>query len=228
MDLLADRFRVLAADLYGCGRSPAWPGERKMGLDDQLELLAPVFERAGERFHLVGHSYGGAIALKAALKYGARVRSLALYEPVLFALLLRDSPKSDAAREITRVRDEMIAAEPAVAAERFIDYWMGAGAWATTPEARRPMLVHAVQSVKAEWHSAFHEPTPLAAFGAVSSPTLLITGAASTAAARAVAKLLCTSLPGVRVEELAGAGHMAPVTEPGRVNPLIERFLLQA
>ena len=117
-------------------------------LDDQLELLAPMFERAGERFHLVAHSYGGAIALKAALKYGGRVRSMALYEPVLFALLLRAAPHSDAAREIIRVRDEMMAAEPAAAAERFIDYWMGAGAWAATPEARRPALVQAVQSVR--------------------------------------------------------------------------------
>ena len=58
-------------------------------------------------------------------------------------------------------------------------------------------------------------------------PTLLLTGAASTAAARGVARLLAGVLPRVRVEELEGAGHMAPVTHPGRVNPLIERFLLQ-
>jgi pimeloyl-ACP methyl ester carboxylesterase len=228
MDLLAGRFRVIAADLYGCGRSPAWPGERAMWIDDQLELLAPVFGRAGERFHLVGHSYGGAIALKAALKYGSRVRSLALYEPVLFALLLREAPGSAAAREILAVSDDMMRLAPAESAERFIDYWMGAGAWASMPEARRPMLVQAVQSVRAEWHSAFNEPTPLAAFGAIEAPVLLMSGTASTPAARAVSRLLAAALPGATVEALPGASHMAPVTEPQRVNPLIERFLLQA
>jgi pimeloyl-ACP methyl ester carboxylesterase len=224
MDRLAGRFRVIAADLYGCGRSPAWPGEREMWLDDQIELLAPVFERAGE-FHLVGHSYGGAIALKSSLKLGVRVRSLVLYEPVLFALL---SPESDAAREIARVRDEMMAAAPAAAAERFIDYWMGAGTWSATPAERRPMLVAAVQSVRAEWHSAFHEPTPLEALPSIDTPTLLMTGTASTAAARAVARLLARTLPRLQVEELPGAGDMAPLTDPERVNALIERFLLQA
>jgi pimeloyl-ACP methyl ester carboxylesterase len=227
MDLLADRFRVIAADLYGSGRSPAWPDDRPMWLDDQLALLEPVFERAGERFHLVGHSYGGAIALKAALKYGSHVRSLALYEPVLFALLLRSAPESEAAREIAAVRDDTMALAPAAAAERFIDYWMGAGTWAATPVARRPVLLQSVQSVRPEWHSAFHEPTPLEAFGAITAPVLLMTGTASTAAARAVTALLVNKLSSIQVEELAGAGHMAPVTDPARVNPLIERFLLQ-
>jgi pimeloyl-ACP methyl ester carboxylesterase len=199
-----------------------------MWLDDQIALLEPLFERAGERFDLVGHSYGGAIALKAALKYGARVRSLVLYEPVLFALLIRAAPESDAAREILAVRDDVLALEPARAAERFIDYWMGRGSWAATPEARRPALLQAMNAVRPEWHSAFHEPTRLEAFGAIAAPALLMSGTASTAAARALAELLRTALPNLRFEKMGGAGHMAPVTDPARVNRLIERFLLQA
>jgi pimeloyl-ACP methyl ester carboxylesterase len=225
MDLLAGRFRVIAADLYGSGRSPAWPDERPMALDDQLALLAPVFERAGERFHLVGHSYGGAVALKAALKHGARMRSLVLYEPVLFALLMQAAPESDAAREIVAVRDDTLKLPPAAAAERFVDYWMGRGTWAATPEARRPALAQAMKAVRPEWHSAFHEPAPLEAFGAIEAPVLLMTGTASTAAARAVAGLLARTLPRLTLEEIVGAGHMAPVTAPARINPLIERFL---
>ena len=68
MDRLAGRFHTLAADLYGSGRSPAWPGERPLWLADEVALLEPVFEAAGPRFHLVGHSYGGAVALRAALR----------------------------------------------------------------------------------------------------------------------------------------------------------------
>lgn len=232
MDALADRFHVIAPDLYGCGKSPQWPEARPMWLDDQVELLAPVLERAGERFHLVGHSYGGAVALKAALRYGARVRSLVLYEPVLFAVLLRSAPDSPAAREIVSVRDDALGliekGDVEGAARRFIDYWMGEGAWAATPEARRPVIAASMRAVKPEWHSAFHEPTPLEALRAIEAPTLLLTGTASTAAARGVARLVASVLPRVEVQELAGAGHMAPVSEPQRVNPLIERFLLQA
>jgi pimeloyl-ACP methyl ester carboxylesterase len=52
-----------------------------------------------------------------------------------------------------------------------------------------------------------------------------MTGTASTAAARAVARLVGGVLPRVQVEELEGLSHMAPVTRPGEVNARIERFL---
>ena len=225
MEQLADRYHVIAPDLYGCGKSPAWPGERPLWIDDQIALLASAFERAGERFHLVGHSYGGAIALKAALRFTPKLKSVVLYEPVLFSVLLSNAPQSEAAREIVAVRDDVVSGESEAAAERFIDYWMGRGTWASAPEARRATLVDAVAAQKPEWHSAFNEPTPLEAFAALDVPTLLMTGTASTAAARGVARLLAGVLPRVRVEEIEGLGHMAPVTHPGEINARIERFL---
>src|SRR5512138_1893739 len=68
MEELAPRWHVIAADLYGAGKSPAPPagGAR---LKDEVVLLGPVLERAGERFSLVGHSYGGAVALIAATMF---------------------------------------------------------------------------------------------------------------------------------------------------------------
>ena len=225
MERLAERFHVIAADLYGCGKSPAWPEERPMRIDDQIALLAAVFERAGERFHLVGHSYGGAIALKAALALKQRLASLVLYEPVLFSVLLRDAPESAAAREIAAVRDDTMRLTAEAGAERFINYWMGEGAWTATPESRQAALVSAVRAMRPEWNSAFSEPTALEALRAIDVPTLLLTGTASTAAARAVARLVAGVLPRVRVEEIEGVGHMAPVTHPQRVNPLIEQWL---
>ncbi len=87
MDQLAPRHRVLAADSYGAGRSPAWPSGRTLTLDDEVALLEPVFAQAGGSIALVGHSYGGAVALVAALRQRARVRQLVLYEPTLFSLV---------------------------------------------------------------------------------------------------------------------------------------------
>src|SRR5262245_5999765 len=43
MDRLAGRFRTLAADLYGAGQSPAWPGDRPLWLADEVALLTPIF-----------------------------------------------------------------------------------------------------------------------------------------------------------------------------------------
>jgi pimeloyl-ACP methyl ester carboxylesterase len=228
-DRLADRFRLLAVDLYGSGKTVAWPQDQPMLLDDEIALLQSVFRAAGDRFHLIGHSYGGAIALKAALTHQDRLISLVLYEPVLFSVLMANAPQSDAAREIVAVRDDTIRlveeGDLNGSAERFIDYWTGDGAWAAIPEPRRPAIAEAVRAVKPEWHALFHEPTPLGAFAEINVPTLLLTGTRSKASALAVARLLARVLPQVRVQEIEGAGHMAPVTHPALVNPLIERFL---
>ena len=229
MERMADRFRVIAVDLYGSGRTAAWPGDRPLSLDDEVALLSPVFEAAGDRFHLVGHSLGGAIALKAALADQARLISLAIYEPVLFGLLLAEAPESAESREILAVRDDTVRlvdeGDLEAAAERFLDYWMGEGAWAATSEQRRPVLAGAMRAVKQEWHALFDEPAGLTAFAAIEVPALLLTGSASRAPARAIARLLADALANVRVEEIEGVGHMAPLTAPDTVNGLIERFL---
>src|SRR5512134_3186651 len=74
MDLLAPTHRVLAPDCYGSGRSVDWPSDRVISLTDEVEFLAPVFARAGDSFSLVGHSYGAAVGLMAALTHRDRVR----------------------------------------------------------------------------------------------------------------------------------------------------------
>jgi pimeloyl-ACP methyl ester carboxylesterase len=229
MDQLADRFRTLAVDLYGSGKSPAWPGLRPLALADEVALLAPALTEAGDQFHLVGHSYGGAVALKAALANPGRIRSLVVFEPVLFSLLFAEDASQPAAREIAAVREETVAAvdrgDPSASGARFVDYWMGAGTWAGMPEPRRQAVATVMGSVSAEWDAAFGEPTPLVAFSALEVPVLYLTGSDSPASSLEVARLLTKALPRVTAVEIDGVGHMGPVTHPALVNTLIERHL---
>lgn len=78
MEYLAPRYHVLAADLYGAGKSPAWAEERPLTLRDELTLLEPVFARARGPVTIVAHSYGAAVALIAALEHPERVHALAV------------------------------------------------------------------------------------------------------------------------------------------------------
>jgi pimeloyl-ACP methyl ester carboxylesterase len=73
-------FHVLAVDGPGFGRSPALPAERYR-LDSLVELLYElVEERNLERPVLMGHSWGGAIAVSYAGTYPADVRALVLLD----------------------------------------------------------------------------------------------------------------------------------------------------
>jgi pimeloyl-ACP methyl ester carboxylesterase len=229
MDLLAPRFHVLAPDSYGSGKSPEWPSDRVISLRDEVALIEPVLARAGSPLALVGHSYGAAIALMAALSGPDRVRAMALYEPTLFALL---DAEASPPNETEGIRKTVAAASIAldagntdVAAETFIDYWMGAGSWERMTEQRRSPIAASVRNVRRWAHALLTEPTPLAAFRALQIPVLYMMGKSSTPAALGVARLLANALPRVEIVEFDGLGHMGPITDPDRVNDVIARFL---
>lgn len=229
MERLAPKFRVLAPDSYGAGKSPAWPADRRVSLHDEAALLEPVFVRAGEPFALVAHSYGAAVALIAALERPRRVRALALYEPTLFSVLDAEKPAPNDADGIRAAVARSVAAlaagDPGAAAGHFIDYWMGDGAWASTPEARRGPIAASIVNVPGWAHALIGEPTPLSAFAGLDVPVLYLVGKLSPASSRGVARLLTRTLPRLQVRELAGLGHMGPVTHPEVVNEMIAGFL---
>jgi pimeloyl-ACP methyl ester carboxylesterase len=152
MDLLAPKLRAFAPDSYGSGKSPERPSHRVIHLRDEVALIEPVLARAGSPLALVGHSYGAAVALIAALANPGRVRAMALYEPTLFALLDGETPAPNEAEGIRSAVTDAGAALDAgnqdAAAERFIDYWMGTGTWKQTPEPRKPPIVASVTNVR--------------------------------------------------------------------------------
>lgn len=229
MDRLAPDFHVLAPDGYDAGKGPAWPAGQAMRLDDEVALLAPVLERASSPLALVGHSYGAAVALIAALRHPGRVRALAVYEPTLFSLLEQESP---APNEADGIRHAVAAAAEALdrddmdsAAGHFIDYWMGPGSWAATPTPRKPAVAESVRQVRRWGDTLFNDATPLSAFRALDVPVLYMVGGRSPASAQGVARLLCDTLPQADRLTFADLGHMGPITHAQAVNTAIARFL---
>ena len=229
IELLSPKYRVMAPDSYGSGKSPDWPSERVIRLSDEVELIQPVLEKAGPSLVLVGHSYGAAVALIAAMQHPGRIRAMALYEPTLFSLIDAQSPPPNQADGIRHAVANASAALDAgdhdAAAGHFIDYWMGAGAWHQTPVQRKVPIAKSVTHVRRWAHALLTEPTPLAVFSKLDIPVLYMVGKRSTASAHGVAQLLASALPRVELLEFPELGHMGPITHPQPVNEAIERFL---
>src|SRR5215467_14162992 len=90
INALKSRFRLIAPDLIGYGRTDPWPDGYVFGMDDELRLIEPLIEHQPGGAHVVAHSYGGVVALALAREGRIGVRSLTLIEPVAFHMARSD------------------------------------------------------------------------------------------------------------------------------------------
>jgi pimeloyl-ACP methyl ester carboxylesterase len=228
-ELLTDRFEVIAPYLYGYGKSPGWPGDRPLSLADEVRFLGPVLQQIAGPFHLIGHSYGAAVAFKMALTVPHRIRSVTVFEPVLFNLLFNLKETQDAAKEVWAIRDGVrrLVHEGKIdeAGRRFIDYWSGKGVWECLPDRQREAIGKRMAKVVSDFDATIGSPTPLEAYRNLNIPTLFLYGVDSPAATREIAGWLGGQLPRAEVRGLLGIGHMGPVTHAEPIARLIAQFI---
>jgi pimeloyl-ACP methyl ester carboxylesterase len=228
---LAGRFDVIAPDLIGCGENSHWHGEGPFQLTNEAAGVLGIIDACDVPVHLVGHSYGGGVALRVAVERPNRVASLSLYEPTSFHVLKAAGPDGwDALTEIRSVAREITRgiANGAyrAAARRFVDYWNGAGAWNRLRPEVQADLVRWVPKAALDFHALIEERIPLEAYRRVRIPTLLMHGDNSPMPAQLVAHKLVRFMRPRAVESIAGAGHMAPFTYAEIVNRAIVDHLL--
>ena len=223
-----DRFRLQAIDLHGHGGTPAWLGEHALRLEDDAALVEPLLQAPGA-VHLVGHSYGGALALKLAAMHPERVSSVVVFEPVLFRLLLDYSPR-DASSTKVRVAAASIGhwlelGHVERSAERFVDFWSGAGSWASLPASHRQVIAARMPSIVAHFRALFADAMTRDTLSALHMPMLVLTGEKTRSTTRRLGELLRCWMPQATHQALTGMGHMGPMTHPTQVASRIAGFL---
>lgn len=232
-DALAARLRpafdVHAIDLQGHGAQPRWTSPRPLSVADEIALVLPAMQRAGGA-HLIGHSYGAAVALHLAALRPELVQSLAVFEPVLFSLLAERERHGAATQQVFAVVEAMrqlvAGGEPERAGEHFVDYWSGAGAWQRLTSQQQRSVTSRMPLIVQHFDALFGEHLPPARLARLVMPVLCLSGDRSTPAALRVAQLLQGLLPRADHETLPGIGHLGPITHPELVNDRLLRFLL--
>ncbi len=227
-DLKADH-HVRAVNLFGYGKTPPWPNETRQSLDDQARLAEAALPANADNICLVGHSFGGSVAMKLAARLAGRVAKLVLLEANPF-YLLRQAGQADAFAEAMDLRDCIkkfgALGEWSVAAEQFADYWGGAGSWRNMPPERRSAFADALKPNYFEWDAVMDEVTPLAQWARLlPRATLVVSDPNTVTPIREITALLRQNCPMWTYREIAEGGHMAPLTRPDIVNPLVRSFL---
>lgn len=227
-DALADRYRVLAINLFGYGDTTAWPGNTSQSLYAQASLIFALPGVADGPLHLVGHSFGASVALKTALLLDRQVKKLVLIEPNPFSML-RQQGRIDAFLESRALRDHVKCfgslGDWEQVAERFADYWLGQGAWAAMPEKRRAAFAAALPPNFYEWDAVMNEETTLEQWKSVAADTLVLSDPRTRRPIREIVEIFAAACPHWTFQPLDGAGHMAALERPELVNPLVRQFL---
>jgi pimeloyl-ACP methyl ester carboxylesterase len=229
MDDLKDDFHVRAVNLYGYGRTPPWSSDAPQTLDDQARLVETALPTKADTVRLVGHSFGGSVAMKLAARLSRRVTKLVLLETNPF-YLLEQAGRADAFAEAMGLHDCVkkfgSLGKWAAAAEQFADYWGGAGSWENMPAERRHAFAEALKPNYFEWDAVMDETTPVDQWARLlPRSTLAVSDPNTVLPIREIIAILRRSCPMWTYKEIADGGHMAPLTRPDLINPLVRAFL---
>lgn len=228
--LLSEQYSLWLPDLqgYGSNKAVAYSATPDWSLaaeaDAIMALLTP--EQKNAEVILIGHSYGGAVALHLARTQKLNVKAMVLFEPVAFHLLAGESsPEAQALTvEVRALSQQMPALDALDAARLFVDYWQQNDYFRFLPARMQQQMAAQVWKVPQDFAALIGEVATLADYARLQMPVLLMRGADSLRAALLVAELLASGLAQVQTTTLP-TGHMGPLTAPELVNQQIIDFL---
>jgi pimeloyl-ACP methyl ester carboxylesterase len=225
-----NQFRCVTTSLLGYGGT----AERRTACDPSIsheaDMLESVIRRAGGRVHLVGHSFGGLVALAAALRNEVPLASLVIVEAPA-AELLRERREHQHYRAFRRMTEAYFAAFQggnleAIAA--MIDFYGGAGTFASWPQRVRAYAVATTRVNILDWASAYGFPLSAASLAAIDIPVLVVRGGASHPAVQRANALLSECLRGAELVTVDGAAHFMTATHANQVGRLIAQHAHRA
>jgi pimeloyl-ACP methyl ester carboxylesterase len=226
---LGEEYELIAPDYYGSRSAGPWNPSAPFALADEAARTIALIDETDRKVHLVGHSYGGALALHVALARPERIASLTLYEPTAFHLLRQLDQAAAALAEIRAlalaVATGVVTGDQREAARRFVDYWAAPGTFkALRPSAQAAMSAW-MPVASLELAAALKEPTPAGEYACLKFATLILRGEHAPEPTRLIAERLPVMLGDGRLTIVAGAGHMGPQTHAAAVNGLIAAHL---
>lgn len=223
-------FRCVTTSLPGYGGT----AERRPAGDPSIAYLAEVVEsvvrEAGEPVHLVGHSFGGLVSLAVALRKRVQLASIAMLEPPAIELLL-ERGEDEHYRTFGRMAEAYMAAfsggeRDAIAA--MIDFYGGAGTFASWPSRVRAYAVATTAVNITDWASAYSFALSADMLRAVDIPALVVCGEASHPTMRRLCALVSECIADAGLASVDSAAHFMIATHASEVARLLVEHVQRA
>ncbi len=225
--LMPQGYRFVSTSLRGYGGMGETRNAADFDMAHEIRVIEAVAAEIGKPVHLVGHSFGGTVALAAALAGAVDVLSIATFEANPLRLM-RAAGRDDLFDETRRMSDAYeaaLAGGDSDAPKRIIDFWGGSGAYAALPEAVQEYCRQTAYANVLDWHTCFGFDAAPQDFAGLGVPVLLARGGLANTAIAAIADVLAAHVPDARVEAVAGAGHFLISSHPQDCAALLADFL---
>jgi len=232
-DELGRSHLFFAPDISGYGASTC-ALDLPLTLAEEVRCLSGTLNDAKGPIHLIGHSYGGAIAFRIATcsPFAHRVRSLTLIEPVLPTLL----SESEADRrlharfaQVARdVSEDLWNGSVLEAIDMFTEFWNGSGPQDALPPSARLRMIERAHKLAFDFMAAFAEENVATAAASLRVPTLLFSGGLSPYLTQRIVQRLGEIIDCAETRHFPNAGHMLPLTHASSINPAIARHIARA
>ena len=218
---LKDRFTCISYDLRGHGLSPLPDG--RFGLDDLVDDLEALRARLGiEKAHFAGHSLGGMIGPRYALRFPDRVLSLGLWSTAAFRT-------EDDSTKVRGVVAQMRGQGIGPVLDTLTARWFTDAFCAARPEVilwRKRQVMDTDPGVFLNVFDIYAETEMAPWLPEVRAPAQIITGELDGGCNPRLNTLIHQAMPGSELVILPGLKHAIFIEATDRVLPDVRRFLL--
>jgi pimeloyl-ACP methyl ester carboxylesterase len=215
---LATRFRVLKPDLPGHGESPVAAPEQ---IEDHADFVEALLRDLPSPVGLAGFSMGGYVTLALLRRNSIRPQALAFV----------DTRAEADDEEGRKRRDEAIAVAQSQGVPKIADAMVpkllceaSLGNRDLTERLRRIILRQKPETVAADLAAMRDRRDSSDLLPAIAAATLVLVGEQDALTPPAFSQKMAAAIPGARLVQVPGAGHLTPMEKPGAVAAALGEF----
>lgn len=228
IEVQAKKHQCIAIKLPGHGGAPEPNDIQAPTLATEINLVVHIIEQTTDQaVHLIGHSFGGVVALAVALSGRVKVCQLTLFEPVAAWVLAaaQDELHYQQVQDCFNLYQQDLAQRIPDACQRVIDFWGQAGDFKALPEGIQDHMRDLTAHNFRHWQLSKNISTTAQDLQRCTIPTQVIYGTCSSPVTHAVCEHLVALMPNCCEYAVQGASHFLVTTHADQCLAIINKPL---
>ncbi|WP_019528872.1 alpha/beta fold hydrolase [Dasania marina] len=211
VEQLSPQYHCISIKLPGHGDAPAIADHSPATIRTETTLISQIINTLTDQpVQLVGHSYGGVVALALALENTINISKLSLFEPVAGWLLQQAAhtqPEITALNKFLTGYRQAVAEQQIHACGQVIDFWGGQNSYAALPDFIKDTMTPMTSENIRHWDICMNLAYTLQDLQQLTMTTQLIYGDRSNPILHTLAQLIAEAIPNSQLQCIPGASH---------------------